>query len=137
MGDYTFSNGTTVTKGAHVVAPVIGIHRDESIYSNALEFDGFRFARMRVQDPESQKYNMVSTSLEWLQFGTGQHAWYLPLHYIPAHIKSGKTLCCSRSQNHACLYSTQLRRKMRGRTKAVRFQVPTSQHAKHECNNSV
>ena len=65
-----------MTKGAHVVAPVIGIHSDDSIYRNALEFDGFRFARMREQDPESQKFNMVSTSLEWLQFGTGQHAWY-------------------------------------------------------------
>ena len=78
MRDYTFQNGTTVTKGAHVVAPVIGIHRDNSVYSNALKFDGFRFARMREQDLERQKYNMVSTSLEWLQFGTGQHAWYLP-----------------------------------------------------------
>lgn len=60
------------------MAPVIGIHRDDTIYENAGEFDGFRFSRMREQDPESGKYNMVSTSLEWLTFGTGQHAWYFP-----------------------------------------------------------
>jgi hypothetical protein len=59
---------------------------DEKTYPNALEFDGFRFSRMREQDGESAKHHSSNTSHDFLYFGHGQHAWYptlLPSRGIP------------------------------------------------------
>jgi cytochrome P450 len=76
MRDYTFSNGTTITKGTTVVAPILAIHRDENAYKNADEFDGFRYVKLREQYGDSPKYHSVNTTADFLHFGLGQHAWY-------------------------------------------------------------
>lgn len=79
MKDYTFSNGITVSKGTRLHTPCTPIHKDENIYENANQFDGFRFYKLRERDGESAKHHATSTGLDYLQFGHGQHAWFFQL----------------------------------------------------------
>ena len=74
---FTFSNGVTVPAGTIVSVPASATHTDESIYANAEEFDGFRFARLRESgdDKETSRHQSVSTSSEHLAFGLGKHTW--------------------------------------------------------------
>jgi cytochrome P450 len=76
MRDYTFADGTTVPKGAIVVAPIMPIHFDERIYKDADKFNGFRFSDMRELEGESAKHHVSNTNPEFLHFGHGHHAWY-------------------------------------------------------------
>lgn len=47
MRPFTFSNGITIPAGTLVSAPSGVIHKDEELYPNPEEFDGFRFVRLR------------------------------------------------------------------------------------------
>ncbi|KAF8463177.1 cytochrome P450 [Russula ochroleuca] len=72
---FTFSNGVTIPAGTIVSIPASDTHRDERIYPNAVEFDGFRFAKLResVGDTMTSRYQSVSPSSEHLAFGLGRH----------------------------------------------------------------
>ena len=73
---FTFSNGVTVPAGTVIAAPSDSIHRDGEIYPNPDEFDGFRFAKLRESDGVAVPgYQATSTSVEYLPFGHGRHAW--------------------------------------------------------------
>ena len=74
---FTFSNGVTVPAGTYVSIPASATHRDEIIYPNPEEFDGFRFAKLRESegDTTTNRYQSVSPSSEHLPFGLGRHAW--------------------------------------------------------------
>jgi cytochrome P450 len=76
MKEYTFSNGVTVLEGARLLSPCSAIQKDESVYENGSQFDGFRFSKMRERDGESANHYASSTGLDYLQFGHGQHAWF-------------------------------------------------------------
>ena len=78
MKDVTLSNGTVIPKGALVVAASYPTHHDDAIYENANAFDPFRFSRMREVEGEGIKYQFVNTSLDYVSFGHGKHAWYVP-----------------------------------------------------------
>jgi len=71
---FTFSNGVTIPAGATVSVPATSTHRDERIYSNANEFDGFRFEKLRKidQDTKTNRYQSVSASSDFLPFGLGR-----------------------------------------------------------------
>jgi cytochrome P450 len=73
----TLSNGMTIPAGTLVAVPASATQRDETIYSNPDEFDGFRFAKLRESevDATTSKYQAVSTSNEYLPFGLGRHTW--------------------------------------------------------------
>lgn len=75
MQDVTFSNGTTIPAGTMVVAAATATHMDEGNYANATTFDPWRFSDMREEDGESLKHQFVSTSVEYVSFGHGKHAW--------------------------------------------------------------
>ena len=77
MRDVTLSDGTVLPKGSLVVAASYPTHHDDSIYENANAFDPFRFSRMREVEGEGMKYQFVNTSLEYISFGHGKHAWYV------------------------------------------------------------
>jgi len=74
---FTFSNGVTVPAGTLVSIPASATHRDERIYPNPDEFDGFRFARLRESEGGTMttRHQAVSTSSEHLAFGLGRHTW--------------------------------------------------------------
>lgn len=78
MKDFTFSDGTFIPEGAYIFAPVMAIHRDDEHYDNPHVFDPWRFSEIRCGDGEGMKHQMVSTSREYVAFGHGKHAWYVP-----------------------------------------------------------
>ena len=75
MKPFTFSDGTIIPKGSFIAAPVAPIQMDESIYDNANQFRGFRFSDLRKREGESARHHVSNTSLEFLHFGNGHHAW--------------------------------------------------------------
>jgi cytochrome P450 len=78
MKDYTFANGMTIPRGTTIATPAYPIQHDPEIYPNPHEFDPFRFARLREEIGAEAKYHAGNTSTEFLHFGHGQHAWYVP-----------------------------------------------------------
>ena len=73
--DLHFSDGTFVPAGTMLVAAAAAAHVDEENYTNAKVFDPWRFSNMREDDEESTKHQFVSTSIDYLSFGVGKHAW--------------------------------------------------------------
>jgi cytochrome P450 len=75
LRSFTFSNGMTIPAGTLVAVPASGrpsaAHRDERIYANPDEFDGFRFAKLRESEGEAGRHQMISTSTEFLVFFIG------------------------------------------------------------------
>ncbi|KAF6810887.1 cytochrome p450 monooxygenase [Colletotrichum plurivorum] len=69
----TLPNGLQLQTGERCVAD-LGSMYDPVIYENPLEFDGYRFARMRGEPGLDSQAHLVSTSPSHLGFGHGQHA---------------------------------------------------------------
>ncbi|KZV78146.1 cytochrome P450, partial [Exidia glandulosa HHB12029] len=76
LKDFTFSDGTTVKKGQMLAVGLRATHYDSTIYHQADEFEGFRFvdSAETTGDELALPNRLVSTSLEFLPFGTGRHA---------------------------------------------------------------
>ena len=81
MKDVTLIDGTFIPKGTLLAAAAHPTHHDESIYANAEVFEPFRFAKMREGDGEGLKHQFVNTSVDYVSFGHGKHAWYVH-HFI-------------------------------------------------------
>ena len=75
LKDYTFSDGTFIPKGSYVSTSKAATHSESGYYTNPYTFDPWRFASLRDKDGESVKHQMVNTSVEYLTFGLGKHAW--------------------------------------------------------------
>ena len=76
MKDFTFSDGTFIPRGTIVAAIHGPINMDEEIYEDPLTFKPFRFAEAREgADVSAAKFQMVTTSPQYLAFGHGKHAW--------------------------------------------------------------
>ena len=76
MKDVTLSDGTRIPKGTLVAAASVTAHTDDARYAEPDVFDPFRFARMREGGVEDAlKHQLVNTSLDFLPFGHGKHAW--------------------------------------------------------------
>jgi cytochrome P450 len=74
--DFTFSNGVTLPAGTLIAAPIAALHYNEKNYSNPHQFDGFRFSKIHEQPLSTgKKYFSVTTSIDYLAFGHGEHAW--------------------------------------------------------------
>ena len=71
--DYTFADGTRILQGTTVSANPTQAHHDPETYENPGQFDGFRFAKLQLQQ-DNKKYNIVATSPKFLPFGYGRHA---------------------------------------------------------------
>lgn len=79
MKDFTFSDGTFVPKGSYVSTSRMATHNDGGYYADPYTFDPWRFANLRDETGEGVKHQMVNTSLEYLPFGLGKHAWCVSL----------------------------------------------------------
>lgn len=76
MRPFTFSNGITILAGTLVSAPSGVIHKDEELYPNPEEFDGFRFVKLReLNVGAAARQQAFSTSPDHLTFGYGRHTW--------------------------------------------------------------
>ncbi|KZT64524.1 cytochrome P450 [Daedalea quercina L-15889] len=74
LQDFTFSDGTFVPAGTTLSAPSHSVHHDGQFYESPDVFDAFRFARMRADDGEGTRHQMVATSTDYITFGHGRHA---------------------------------------------------------------
>ncbi|KII83969.1 hypothetical protein PLICRDRAFT_46743 [Plicaturopsis crispa FD-325 SS-3] len=70
----SLSDGTFIPKGTWVFVPSGALHRSEILYENPLEFDPFRYSRMREQPGHEAKHQLVSVDENNLGFGLGNHA---------------------------------------------------------------
>ena len=80
LKDFTFLDGTFIPKGTHIAA-AHSVHLDEKFYEDPLSFKPFRFveAREGVNDASDAVNNqLTTTSLQYLLFGHGKHAWSVP-----------------------------------------------------------
>ncbi|KAH9840867.1 cytochrome P450 [Rhodofomes roseus] len=74
LKDFYFSDGTYIPAGTMISAPSYSLHHDGHFYDNPTVFDPFRFARMRDDDGEGLRHQMVATSPDYIPFGHGRHA---------------------------------------------------------------
>ena len=89
LKDFTFSDGTFVPKGTTIIVASRAIHHDEAFYDNADTFEPFRYADLPELEGEGMKYQLVSTTTEYLPFGLGRHAWYgLSFSLFPITMKT-------------------------------------------------
>jgi cytochrome P450 len=78
--DFRFSDGTLIPAGTFVCVPSYAKHFDELIYSNPNDFDPGRYALSKEHDDDNgPKFQMVSSSLEYVTWGLGRHAWCVTL----------------------------------------------------------
>lgn len=77
LRDYTFQDGTFIPKGNFVTASLYSLHMDDENYEDAKVFKPWRFVEMREngEKGESVKHQFTNTSVEYLSFGLGKHAW--------------------------------------------------------------
>nr|ACZ63276.1 cytochrome P450 monooxygenase [Fusarium kyushuense] len=114
LEDITLEDGTFIPKG-HQLAVSCHNMRDEKIYPNPDQWDGYRFFREREQADAARedKIQLSSTSVEHMGFGYGEHAcpgrffaakevkivmMYLLLNYewrIPEGTKPEPVKCCT------------------------------------------
>ena len=79
MTDVVLVDGTVIPKGTMVCVPTFSIQHDAAKYPDPDMFDPFRFSRMREEAGEGTKHQFVNTSIEYIPFGHGKHAWYVSL----------------------------------------------------------
>lgn len=78
MKDITLCDGTVLPRGTDVVAAAYDIHHNAAKYEDPYVFDPFRFSRMRAESEEERVQNQfVNTSVDYIPFGHGKHAWYV------------------------------------------------------------
>ncbi|CCT75112.1 probable cytochrome P450 monooxygenase (lovA) [Fusarium fujikuroi IMI 58289] len=70
--DVTLPNGDILKKGDKIIGNMSHMW-DSDTYDNALQFDPYRFVKMR-QTGDDKKAHLVSTSADHLGFGHGYHA---------------------------------------------------------------
>ncbi|KAI0398945.1 cytochrome P450 [Xylaria palmicola] len=73
LADVTLSDGTFIPKGSKIAVNA-SKRLDPAVYDHPDEFDGARFLRMRDDPEKSKKANLVTTGVESLGFGHGEHA---------------------------------------------------------------
>lgn len=84
LKDFKLSDGTFIPAGTLVVAPAMSTHRDSENYQDSNQFDPLRFANLRNEDKSGNggvKYQFVATSVDYLGFGHGKHAWCVAIYF--------------------------------------------------------
>jgi cytochrome P450 len=78
LKDFVLSDGTRVERGDWTLTPFQAINYDESIYPDAMQFDGFRFAavetsKIKVYGSQPREpSNFIDPSETWHFWGSGR-----------------------------------------------------------------
>ena len=75
LKDIKLHDGTVLPRDTLIMAATDATHTDDAVYDDADRFDPFRFARMREAEGDATKHQFVHTSVNYLPFGHGRHAW--------------------------------------------------------------
>ncbi|KAI1380479.1 cytochrome p450 monooxygenase [Hypoxylon crocopeplum] len=70
----TLSDGTVLPVNTSIAVAADSVARDDRIWGNAAEFDGFRFEKLRMSETGDSKYQFTSINEESLSFGHGRSA---------------------------------------------------------------
>ncbi|KAJ2998236.1 hypothetical protein NUW58_g385 [Xylaria curta] len=70
----TLSDGTTLPANISLAVAADAVARDPRIWGNPSEFDGFRFAKLRMTPADDNRYQFTSINEESLGFGYGRSA---------------------------------------------------------------
>jgi cytochrome P450 len=71
----TLSNGFTIPKNTTIGIPTQALTMDPKLYPDPETYDGFRFAKLREQDPSMEgKAQFVASNPTSVAFGYGRHA---------------------------------------------------------------
>ena len=73
--DIVLSDGTFIPRGTLMVTAAHSLHHDDSVYANPDTFDPWRFSRQREREGEAMRHQYVTTSVDYVPFGHGKHAW--------------------------------------------------------------
>ncbi|KAM6503706.1 Cytochrome P450 [Amanita muscaria] len=73
LKDFTFRNGMTIPAGSIVSVPYLPVHTDTDNFTDPQTFDGFRFEKLRSQEGEELKHQLVTTGVDYVLFGHGRH----------------------------------------------------------------
>ena len=85
MKDVQLDNGSIIPSGTLVHAVSHAMHNSESHYPGAREFDALRFWRMRKSSGNAgAKFQFSSTASDYIPFGYGQTAWFVPYPIHPS-----------------------------------------------------
>lgn len=74
MSPYTSPQGYNIPTGNWLAIPQVSLMRDEKIWPNALEFNGFRF----VNEDGSSKDRLTHPAYDFPFWGSLRHAWLDP-----------------------------------------------------------
>jgi len=74
MQNYQLSDGTMLSKGAHVSMAVNAIQNDSDVTPNPEVFDGLRYYKLRQQDGEGHLHQFSTTQEKILNFGHGANS---------------------------------------------------------------
>ena len=92
MTPFDFSDGTHVPAGNTVCVPQQAMMQDPELYSNALEFQGFRFVTQRDGAVTSTS-RLSHPSLQFPFWGSVGHAWcVLPMQSLSSYVKHSLTI---------------------------------------------
>ncbi|KAF5556061.1 cytochrome p450 [Fusarium napiforme] len=75
MRDYTLKDGLKVPKGTYMLTPSSASNLDPEVWGpDVLEFDPWRFHKLRQAPGQATQHSMVQTSPKFTYFGHGKHA---------------------------------------------------------------
>ena len=74
LQDHQLSDGTILSKGAHVSMAVNAIQNDPEVTPNPEVFDGLRYYKLRQQDGEGHLHQFSTTQERILNFGHGANS---------------------------------------------------------------
>ncbi|KAM6495657.1 Cytochrome P450 [Amanita muscaria] len=74
LKDFKLSDGTVVPAGSLLTIPLLAMHTDANTYPDPDTFDGFRFDKLREQEADNAKHQLVSLDSSYFAFGHGRHA---------------------------------------------------------------
>ena len=77
--DVTLSDGTFIPRGTTIAFAEYAIEHDEQNYENPNEFEPSRYLDLQDKSGDPAKYQLTSVTNDFLVFGMGEVAWYVPV----------------------------------------------------------
>ena len=74
LAPLTLSDGTYIPTGTKLELATCSLHADESRFPKALEFDGLRYYKKRLEPGAENKHQYISVGASDLSWGYGRHS---------------------------------------------------------------
>jgi cytochrome P450 len=91
LKDFKFFDGTVLPAGTFISVPLYATLHDESTYSNPFKFDPNRFLSSNNHGSDGTRTQMVTSSMDYLSWGLGKHAWCVLFIWIKMRVHASST----------------------------------------------